>query len=314
MTPDIDAQRADELDAAITALLTRRDATLPDGGAAARATPDTPETQLLGALAHLNSLIEPKADFAADLEARLLAAPAPPAPSELPARDGHDGHNGRVRPRSGRLPLWRWWLPLAAMVLLTLLLVPQARADLQSLIRVGAVRIGLAQPPHATPRLGSAATPTPTPLDSPLDLAGETTLQQARAQAGFPLLLPTYPPDLGQPQHVFLQNLNGPMVALVWVDAAQPSRVRLALFEMSNRLYVDKSGAEVVAQTTVHGQQALWTQGPYIVQVLVNGQVVDDTRRLVTGHVLIWTDNGITYRLETDQPLDVAVRIAESLR
>jgi hypothetical protein len=314
MTPDIDAQHADELDAAITALLTRRDAPQPDDAASASATPyasGTPETQLLAALAHLSSEIEPDTAFAADLEARLLAAPAPLTPPELPARDGHNGH---ARPRSGRLPLWRWWLPLAAMVLLTLLLVPPARADLQSLIRIGAVRIGLAQPPHATPRPGSAVTPTPTPLASPLDLAGATTLQQARAQAGFLLQLPVYPPDLGQPQHVFLQNLNGPMVALVWVDAAQPSHVRLALFEMSNGLYVYKSGAEVVAETTVHGQPALWTQGPYIVQVLVNGQVIDDTRRLVTGHVLIWTDNGITYRLETDQPLDEAVRIAESLR
>jgi hypothetical protein len=199
------------------------------------------------------------------------------------------------------------------MVLLTLLLVPQAQAGLQTLIRIGAVRIGLAQPAQPTRQPGSNSTPTATPLPSPLDLAGATTLTQARAQAGFPVLLPAYPPDLGPPQHVFLQDLNGPMVALVWVDGAQPSRVRLALFEMSNGLYVYKSGAQVVAQTTVHGQQALWTQGPYVVQVLVNGQVVDDTRRLVTGHVLIWVENGITYRLETDGTLDEAVRIAESL-
>jgi hypothetical protein len=98
------------------------------------------------------------------------------------------------------------------------------------------------------------------------------------------------------------------------VDPVQPRSVRLALFEMSNGIYIYKSNVPVVAQTTVHGQQALWTEGPYIVQVVENGQVVNDTRRLVTGHALIWTEGDITYRLETDRPLADAVRIAESLR
>src|SRR5262249_39936685 len=151
-----------------------------------------------------------------------------------------------------------------------------------------------------TPRTAPSAqnTPTSTPLASPLDLAGETTLAQAQKQAGFPIRLPAYPPDLGSPQHVFLQNLNGPLVALVWVDPAQPRSVRLALFEMRNGLFVYKRNVPVVSETTVHGQRAIWTEGPYIVQVLENGQVVNDTRRFVTGHVLIWTEGDITYRLE----------------
>jgi hypothetical protein len=203
------------------------------------------------------------------------------------------------------------------MVLLTiLLLVPPARASMQAIIRVGAVRIGLASGAPTTPSAtrGPKGTSTPTPLASPLDLAGATTLAQAQQQVPFPIRLPTYPPGLGPPQHVFLQNLGGPLVALVWVDPAQPRSVRLALFEMTNGLYVYKSNVPVVAETTVHGQYALWTEGPYVVQVVENGQVVNDTRRLVTGHVLIWTEGDVTYRLETDQPLDDAVRIAESLR
>jgi hypothetical protein len=34
----------------------------------------------------------------------------------------------------------------------------------------------------------------------------------------------------------------------------------------------------------------------------------------VNGNTLIWEDGGTTYRLETDAPLDEALRIAESLR
>jgi hypothetical protein len=307
MTPDIDARRADELDAAITSLLAGGGVPAPDEAA-------SPDLRLVAAVARLSASLEPEPAFAADLEARLHTAPPPEASLPPGALGGGNGRSGRApRTRLPR-PLWRWWLPLAAMLLLSLLLVPQARAEIQTLIRIGAVRIGLV--PHAQPRqqTGANATPTPTPLASPLDLAGATTLAQARAQVSFPIVLPTYPPDLGPPQHVFAQNLGGPSVALVWVAAEQPRTVQLALFEMSNSMYVEKSGARIVAQTSVDGQPALWTEGPYLVQVLVDGQVVTDTRRLVAGHVLIWTAGGITYRLETDRSLDEAVRIAESLR
>ena len=36
--------------------------------------------------------------------------------------------------------------------------------------------------------------------------------------------------------------------------------------------------------------------------------------RMIDGHVLIWEENKITYRLETDLELDEAIRIAESLQ
>jgi hypothetical protein len=36
-------------------------------------------------------------------------------------------------------------------------------------------------------------------------------------------------------------------------------------------------------------------------------------RRLVEGNVLIWFENGLTYRLESDLSLEETVRVAESL-
>lgn len=44
---------------------------------------------------------------------------------------------------------------------------------------------------------------------------------------------------------------------------------------------------------------------------LRNGNV--DAWRLIEGHVLIWAVGSVTYRLETDVPLDEAVKTAESL-
>jgi hypothetical protein len=50
-------------------------------------------------------------------------------------------------------------------------------------------------------------------------------------------------------------------------------------------------------------------------QYRYGAQISYDVRYLVTGHALVWVDqDGVTYRLETDQPLPAAVRIAESLR
>jgi hypothetical protein len=312
MTPEMEAQRAQALNVAITGLLAGRDEPLPPHAVG-------PDVSVAAALIQVSARLEPESEFAAALEAQLLApadSAAPPLGTENRRGDNRPLGNGRLHLRGRRRLSWRQWLPLAAMVLLTiLLLVPPARASMQAIIRLGAVRIGLA-PGAPTPSgiRGPKGLSTPTPLASPLDLAGATTLVQAQPQVPFPIRLPTYPPGLGPPQHVFLQDLGGPMVALVWVDPAQPRNVQLALFEMSNSIYVYKSNVPVVAQTTVNGQQALWTEGPYIVQVVENGQVVYDTRRLVTGHALIWTEGDVTYRLETDRPLADAVRIAESLR
>jgi hypothetical protein len=319
MTPEMEAERAQALNVAIAGLLAGRDEPLPPHAIAS-------DVSVAAALIQVSARLEPEAGFAAALEAQLVApadSAAPPPGAVNGSGDDRPGHNrlpgsnGHLRLRGRRRLSWRQWLPLAAMVLLTILLfVPPARASMQAIIRLGAVTIGLAPGAPTAPAgiRGPEGTSTPTPLASPLDLAGETTLAQARSQVPFPIRLPAYPPGLGPPQRVFLQNLGGPMVALVWVDPAQPSSVRLALFEMSNNMFIYKFNVPVVAHTTVNGQQALWTDGPYIVQVVENGQVVYDTQRFVTGHALIWAEGNVTYRLETDRPLADAVRIAESLR
>jgi hypothetical protein len=69
----------------------------------------------------------------------------------------------------------------------------------------------------------------------------------------------------------------------------------------------------VVEETTVNGRPALWTEGPYLLQFRRDGHTVTEVQRLVEGHVLIWAEGEITYRLESDLPLEEAVRIAESL-
>jgi hypothetical protein len=148
-------------------------------------------------------------------------------------------------------------------------------------------------------------------LISILDLEGQTSLEEARAKAGFPLRLPTYPPDLGVPDHVILQDHDGSLLILVWTRPEQPGVVRLSLHAIEPGSWtVEKVKPLFIQETTVNGGPAVWATGPYLVRLL-NGDL--DIRRLVDGNVLIWVEDEITYRLETDLPLAEAVRIAESL-
>jgi len=262
------------------------------------------------------------------------ALPYPPTPN-LAA-----GLRQRLARRPAPRALRGWQLAALAVVLiiLGLLAVPAVRAGVARFIQIGVVRIlvgpvtptpaptAMLSPLTATPTVTgtqpATATPplTPTAVASLLDsLSGETTLTAAQAKTGFKVLLPTYPSDLGPPNRVFVQTKGAPMVVLVWLDQTHPDQPRLALFEiMPGNIGLEKSelikGVPPRLQnTTVNGQPAAWTTGPYLLE-LKSGDI--DFYRLIDGHVLIWVDKSVTYRLETgiDIPEDEAVKIAESLK
>ena len=221
------------------------------------------------------------------------------------------------------------WAVIVTIFILIIgsLAVPPVRAAVLEYLQLGAVRIFQGAPtatsiptmtepslPAAftTPLPGATFSPTPTDLMSILDLDGETSLVEARTRTQLPIRLPSYPPDLGQPEHVFVQEMEGWVVILVWTQTGQPDLVRLSLHMISEGAFaVEKVKPEIIQQTTVNGRPALWTSGPYMVR-LFNRDF--SLRRLVDGNVLIWVEEPITYRLETDLPLEEVVRIAESLQ
>jgi hypothetical protein len=195
-----------------------------------------------------------------------------------------------------------------------LLAVAPVRAWVAEILQLGAVRIfvqpSLPDATEGTPLPPPTAVPWPTPLASVLDMAGATTLAEAETQLPFPIQLPAYPPDWGMPDHVYVQNLDGPALVLVWMDRQQPEKVMASLHVLTSEALVYKMQPQQVDATTVDGAEALWLAGPYIVQ---NGAGEWAPQRLVAGHVLIWTDGELTYRLESDLAVEEAVRVAESL-
>jgi len=235
------------------------------------------------------------------------AFPYPPTPDVAGEVRAHLLREGRPR-AAGQRRRQRLALAglLVAMLLAGLLAVPQVRAAVIRALRIGAIRILEGE---AAPTPGTPGTALPQSEMAP-ELAGETTLAEAQRQAGFPVRLPAYPPDLGAPDGVYFQEMGGPVVVLVWMDRERPEQVRLALHQLGPGTFADKVQPPVVEETTVGGSLAAWTEGPYLLE-LRGGSV--DVTRLVTGHVLVWAEGGVTYRLESDLDLEEAVRIAESL-
>lgn len=280
-----DQPSPEELDALIAAHLSG--APLPSGAVR------RPDATLALELLNATSKESLDATFAGALEERLRAAwlPQPDTEPEIgrPRVLWQSASRLASRPRA-----------IAAAILLLLALlgailaVPQARAAIASFLHIGSVTI-VPETPTAD---------APTPLPSILDLAGQTTLTDARHKMPFTIRLPSYPNDLGAPQYVFSQDLNGKAVILAWVDPQHPDRVRLALNELSSDAYVYKIAPQLVQETQVHGQRALWTTGPYLLQIGLVSDQHHALRRLVTAsHTLIWTEGDITYRLESDVSL-----------
>jgi len=241
---------------------------------------------------------------------------------------------GRPRPQPTRLRRLAWGAALVLILLAGLLAVPGVRAQVLEFLQIGVVRIFLVeptptptlppptqaspavdqdQPENSLPVPPPTQLPSSTPLASLLDFAGETSLEEAARDSGIPIGLPAYPPDLGLPDRVFLQNLDGQVLVLVWLSPADPAKVRLSLlqFSGSDNMILSKIQPVTVLETTVAGNPAVWTEGPYLLKYR-NGDI--DIVRLIEGHVLIWEQAGVTYRLETDLPLEEAVRVAESIR
>ncbi|MBC7879341.1 MAG: hypothetical protein H7Y59_19405 [Anaerolineales bacterium] len=220
-----------------------------------------------------------------------------------------------TRPLLGRKLAWA--LTILLVIFAGLMFVPPVRAAVLEFIQIGIVRIFPAPIESPVPTIEAPITVTPAPTKSSLipileAIAGETTLESARNIVDFPIPLPTYPADLGEPDRIFVQDAGGWMLILVWLDPQQPNQVQMSLHLIEEGSWtIDKYHPEEVAETTVHGRRALWTDGEYPL-MLRNSDI--QFMRMIEGHVLIWEENDITYRLEIDVSLEEAIRIAESLQ
>jgi hypothetical protein len=264
---------------------------------------------------------DPDPSWQAQLILVAHALPYPPTPNLATAVRAR--LFGAPRPKMLGLA---YGLAVALILVLGLLAVPSVRAGVMEFLQLGAVRLHLVASPTPSPApaaggtpLAATSTPPPsaTPLGSVLDLAGRTTLAEAQDRVDFAIRLPAYPPGLGEPDRVFVQDPDGLSVVLVWLEPNSETEMRfslqmLAAPQMADKLLLDvlKDQPPDVQVTQVNGGDAVWTTGTYVLVTRL-GDLVET--RLVDGHALIWVEGKLTYRLETKADLAEAIRMAESL-
>ncbi|MBA3872924.1 MAG: hypothetical protein H0X30_27650 [Anaerolineae bacterium] len=228
-----------------------------------------------------------------------------------------------VKPRRPVVGVLKWAVAVLLALTVIIIGVPQVRAYVVEIIRIGAIQIFVGQP-TVTPTSKPAATGMPTEaqptslnLASALQMPNETTLDEANKQFNEPIQLPTYPTGIGKPDHVYVQHMNpGVLVTLVWLTPSEPDHVWLTLDVLNENLvgskFIDNDGQ--YHNVRVNNTPAQWLTGLHQI-----GFFGGDTQifRNVNGNVLIWLVGQygkLTYRLEGASTSDEAVHIAESMR
>lgn len=142
--------------------------------------------------------------------------------------------------------------------------------------------------------------------DLPADIGGDLLLgRPTEVRSAAPR-----PPALGAPARAFEGRPAGGYTD-VWsgpvILTSFPGRVERDLIGK-----VTFNGATVVA-TTVDGEPAYWIGTPHtFLYYDERGDAQQDTLRL-SGNALVWTRDGVTYRLESDRTLAESVELAESM-
>ena len=210
----------------------------------------------------------------------------------------------------------RTWIPRVAwmaggiVLIFTLLLVPAARQAVANLLEVAGIRFEFGETPGLPPPA----------ILAPGD---QVDLGSAQRAVDFPILTPS---ALEPPTAVHLLEWElGTQVFLAWEASERLPEVGesgtgllLAEFRADlNEPFFGKilEGGTTVDQVSVDGVPAFWLSGAPHVFMFETGRrdLVEDETRL-TGNVLVWERDGITYRLESSLDLDESLAIAESLR
>lgn len=182
----------------------------------------------------------------------------------------------------------------------------------------------------SVPGASDAPAVSPSPISPParsgppgagLGLGAQVPVGTVADAVDFPVRLPT-DPVAGPPDSAWL--LDG-RLSLVWraragLPALDDPRVGLVLSQFRGTLdegYFGKilGPGTTLTPVTVAGEAGWWLSGEAheLIYIGPDGQPAFDSHRFV-GDALLWTDGGLTYRLESGLEMAATIRLAESLR
>lgn len=193
--------------------------------------------------------------------------------------------------RPDRRVAWRWALAAAIALVLVTGLVPGTRQAVADLFREAGVLIGFVEE-------------TPAVEDYELDLGEPVSIDRAGELVVFELQTPQ---ALGSPQQVFADD---GLISMVWDGPV------LLTQRSGNEPFAEKGVAPEtqVTNVVVAGSPGIWIEGAEHSFTLLDpdGDPVRETSRLAA-NVLLWSVNGVDYRLELTDDLQRALQIAGSM-
>jgi hypothetical protein len=266
----------------------------------------------------MNEEFGPEAQMDAMLRRAARAFTYPPTPAiaaavearvrELPLR------LARIRSAIGWLPdaVLGWWLrpaprlvisalAVAVLIVVAALAIPRSRSAIADFFGLSHVRV----------EVGPTAGPTP-PVLSPQSFARPSSVDEAQHVVDFALRFPTFDGQRLSPDAVYVEGEASNMPTVIFVYEKKGFDVYQTKLGFFGKGGPDPS---LVHQISFAGHPAFWIdEGGHIASFLDDqGRVVVESRRTVGRATLLWEQNGITYRLETDLRQEQAIQVAESL-
>jgi hypothetical protein len=209
---------------------------------------------------------------------------------------------------TGRAHAWQIAVAAAVALIAVVMTVPSVRADILEWLGFSSVRIERAEP-------------RPTRVGSELRLGRAVTLDEARREAGFDLVLPA---ALGPPDSVYLADDPVTSTRVEFVYRPRPGLPRTATtgvgllmtqFDAPAHVVVEKLAGEgtSVERLTVAGDPAFFLSGAqHGFAYARDFNAAFEEQRLAGNTLLVERSDGVLLRLEGELTRDEAARIAAS--
>ena len=205
-------------------------------------------------------------------------------------------------------PGWRPSFALAALLLAVIVAafaVAPSREAIGRFFGVEGSKIEVQ--PTALP--GTTATPPPTVPTGTYQGLRPVSLQELRGMMPFPVALPDTGERLWQAYHV---SYGGQPVAVLSYESFD-----LWQTQLRQEAFFAKGIApdSILVETEVGDETATWLSGPShtVAYYAAPNVVIAESFRQVERSTLIWRTDAAFYRIETDLPMEGAIRIAETL-
>jgi hypothetical protein len=196
---------------------------------------------------------------------------------------------------------WRSVLVAVVALLAIVIATPQGRAVLLHVFRFVGIEFRQGPGPVRSPG-----------RNAPLPGQRRMSLEQARRQVSFPILVPA---TLGRPDVVLVSG--GGRVASLIYRRTPYGEVRIDEFagHLDRVLFEKFVRVAAITEVEVNGHQGLWIKGPHeLVYVTRGGTVASASARLTTGNTLVWSTRQVALRLEGRLSKATALAIADSSR